>query len=57
MVIISNSQRDYIVKYLGLLCDTLQGDSTKVYNTKRIARKLAKNLQSRLVVSGKKANK
>lgn len=57
MVIISNSQRDYIVKYLGLLCDTLQGDSTKVYNTKRIARKLVKNLQSRPVVSGKKVKK
>lgn len=57
MVIISNSQRDYIVKYLGLLCDTLQGDSTKVYNTKRIARKLMKNLQQRPVVGAKEVGK
>lgn len=57
MVIISNSQRDYIVKYLGLLCDTLQGDSTKVYNTKRMARKLAKNLQQRPVVGAKEIGK
>lgn len=57
MILISNSQRDYIVKYLGLLCETLQGDSTRIYNTKRLARKLMKNLQSRPVVDAKEVKK
>lgn len=54
MVIISNSQRDQVVKYLCLLCDTLQGDDTRTYNKKRLARILMRNLQKRPVVSAGK---
>ena len=41
MITISNKQRDDIVRYLDLLCQTLEGDSTRFYNTKRLARKLS----------------
>lgn len=44
MIIISNSQRDYIVKYIDLMCEALQGNDNKTYNTKRMARKLQSQL-------------
>lgn len=47
MITISNKQRDDIVRYLDLLCQTLEGDSTRIYNTKRLARKLSKTLESK----------
>lgn len=42
MITISNKQREDIVRYLDLLCQTLEGDSTRIFNTKRIARKCRK---------------
>lgn len=47
MITISNKQRDDIVRYLDLLCQTLEGDSTRIYNTKCLARKLSKTLESK----------
>lgn len=47
MITISNKQRDDIVRYLDLLCQTLEGDSTRIFNTKRLARKLSKMLESK----------
>lgn len=51
MIIISNKQRDDIVRYLDLLCQTLEGDDTKTYNTKRLARILSKKLNSKQPIS------
>jgi hypothetical protein len=51
MIIISNSQRDQILRYLDQLCDTMQGSDTRTYNTKRLARKLAKRLREKQSVS------
>jgi hypothetical protein len=47
MITISNKQRDDIVRYLDLLCQTLEGDSTRIFNTKRLASKLSKTLESK----------
>lgn len=47
MITISNKQRDDIVRYLDLLCQTLEGDSTRIFNTKHLARKLSKTLESK----------
>ena len=44
MIIISNSQRDYIVKYIEIMCEALTGDDNKTYNIKRMARKLQRQL-------------
>lgn len=51
MVIISNSQRDQIVRYLDILCTTLQDDNLRQYNTKRLAKILSRKLQSKPTVS------
>jgi len=51
MIIISNSQRDQILRYLDLLCESLTGADTRTYNTKRLARKLAKRLREKESVS------
>lgn len=47
MIVISNKQRDDIVRYLDLLCQSLTGADTRTYNTKRLARILSKNLESK----------
>ena len=44
MIIISNSQRDYIVKYIEIMCEALTGDDNKTYKIKRMARKLQRQL-------------
>lgn len=51
MIVISNKQRDDIVRYLDLLCQTLQGDDTRTYNTKRLARILSKRLDEKQPIS------
>lgn len=51
MIIISNTQRDQILRYLELLCDTLPGEDLKTFNTKRLARNLAKRLRAKESVS------
>ena len=47
MVTISNSQRDAAVRYLQRLADLAQGDDTKVVNLRRLARRLAKQLEKK----------
>lgn len=47
MIIISNRQRDDILRYIDLLCDALQGKDTRTYNTKRLARNLAARLKAK----------
>jgi len=47
MILISNKQRDDIVKYIDLMCEALTGSDNRTYNTKRLARKLAKQLRAK----------
>lgn len=47
MIVISNKQRDELVRYIDLLCESLQGNSNKVYNTKRLALRLKRSLLSK----------
>lgn len=48
MITISNSQRDYLVKYIDVMCAALTGNKdNKSYNTIRMARKLRKQLASK----------
>ena len=47
MILISNRHRDDLVKFLDLLCERLQGKTTKEYNTKRLATKLKRTLQEK----------
>lgn len=51
MIVISNKQRDDIVRYLDLLCQALHGDDTRTYNTKRLARILSKRLNAKQPIS------
>lgn len=51
MIVISNRQRDDIVKYIDQLCDRLQSKSTREYNTKRLALKLKRTLQEKQPLS------
>lgn len=51
MIIISNSQRDQIVRFLDVLCQVLTGEDTRTYNTKRLARNLNKRLREKKPVS------
>lgn len=44
MIVISNRQRDDLVRYIDLLCERLQGKSTREINTKRLALKLKRTL-------------
>lgn len=47
MIIISNKQRDDILRYIDLMCEALQGKDTRTYNTKRLARNLANKLKAK----------
>ncbi|MBR5282883.1 MAG: hypothetical protein IKU22_08920 [Alistipes sp.] len=47
MIVISNRQRDELVKFLDLLCERLNGKTTKEYNTKRLALKLSRTLSKK----------
>lgn len=51
MIIISNSQRDQILRYLDMFCDSLPGDDLRSFNTRRLARNLAKRLRAKESVS------
>lgn len=51
MIIISNSERDQIVRFIDILCQVLKGDDTRTYNTKRLARNLQKRLRNKQPVS------
>lgn len=47
MILISNKQRDDIVRYLDTLCQCLTGRDSRTVNTKRLARNLAKGLKAK----------
>lgn len=47
MIIISNKQRDDILRYIDLMCEALQGNDTRTFNTKRLARNLANRLKAK----------
>lgn len=47
MIFISNTQRDSIVRYLEELCDMLAGNEVKATNSRRLARKLVKQLKAK----------
>ncbi len=54
MILISNSQREEMVRYIDALCEALQpslGRSTRAYNTVRLAKKLRVRLVSKQPVS------
>lgn len=51
MIIISNSQRDQILRYIDILCESLTGEDTRTYNTKRLAKNLARRLRAKESVS------
>ena len=51
MIIISNSQRDQILRYIDILCESLTGEDTRTYNTKRLAKNLARRLKAKESVS------
>lgn len=57
MIIISNSQRDQILRYIDLLCESLTGTDTRTYNTKRLAKNLAKRLMAKESVSADELRK
>ena len=44
-------QRDQILRYIDLLCESLTGTDTRTYNTKRLAKNLAKRLRAKESVS------
>lgn len=54
MILISNQQRDQIVKYLESYCNQLQGSDTRTYNTKRLASILVRRLRAKHPVDAAK---
>lgn len=57
MIIISNAQRDQVVRYLNVLCGILNGKDTKSYNIKRLSRKLIAQLEAKLPVQDENDNR
>ena len=57
MIIISNAQRDQVVRYLNVLCGILNDKDTKSYNIKRLSRKLIAQLEAKLPVQDKNDNR
>lgn len=47
MIIISNAQRDQVVRYLNVLCGILDGKDTRSHNIKRLSRKLIAQLETK----------
>ena len=47
MIIISNAQRDQVVRYLNVLCGILDGKDTRSHNIKRLSRKLIAQLEAK----------
>lgn len=47
MILISNSQRDDIVRYLGAFAATKGDGGTRDHNARRLARKLARVLEGK----------
>ena len=51
MIVISNKQRDDIVRYLEYLCDRVEGDDLRTINTKRLAGAIVKKLRAKKPLS------
>ena len=51
MIIISNQQRDNILRYIELMCDNMKGTDIKTCNTKRLAMKLHRVLKAKQPLS------
>lgn len=51
MIVISNKQRDDIVRYLEHLCNKVQSEDLRTVNTKRLARALVKKLKAKKPLS------
>lgn len=47
MIIISNKQRDDILRYIELMYENMKGTDNKTYNTKRLAMKLHRVLEAK----------
>lgn len=54
MILISNQQRNLIVRYLESYCEHLQGSDTRTYNTKRLVRILVRRLKAKHPVDAAK---
>ena len=52
MFIISNSQRDLILRVIDTLCGEVKGEDNRTYNIKRMARRFAKTLRGKQPVNG-----
>lgn len=57
MIIISNAQRDQVVRYLNVLCGILNGKDTKLYNIKRLSRKLIVQLEAKRPIRDESDNR
>ena len=51
MIIISNKQRDDILRYIELMCENMKGMDTKTYNMKRLVMKLHRVLKAKQPLS------
>lgn len=51
MIIISNKQRDDILRYIELMCQNMQGKDNRTFNTKRLAMILHRTLKQKQPVS------
>lgn len=51
MIVISNKQRDDIVRYLEYLCGKVNGDDLRTINTKRLAGTLVRKLREKKPLS------
>lgn len=51
MIIISNKQRDDMMRYIELMCENMRGTDNKTYNTKRLAMKLYRALEAKQPLS------
>lgn len=57
MIIISNAQRDQVVRYLNVLCGILNDKDTKSYNIKRLSRKLIVQLEAKCPIRDESGNR
>ena len=51
MIVISNKQRDDIVRYLEFLCGRVKDDDLRMINTKRLAGTLVRKLREKKPLS------
>lgn len=56
MIIISNRQRDDMVRYIDILCERLSRRGTRDANTRRLALRLRKTLADKQPLTGEQLN-